>query len=226
MKEQLLALATIVSTLVLPASPSAQVLLSPIPKHLLVTNIKEQVLAEHSLDLTLRDQDTRANQGFGDNILLALHYLKGDPPAGGQVNWEKIRAPFETSFTLQSGEIFAFHDNVLPEFSPPAGGPLVTMNSEFLTTEGYKSVWGLGGNGVCHLASLMNWMASEGGLMVVAPNKHNFALIPGVPREYGTSIRSQSANQNLYIRNNFAYPVTFVFKTNNREVDLKIVKGI
>lgn len=242
MKEQILALATLISTIVLPASgagkltsQSTRPLLSPVPEYLLFSH--QEVLAEHSLDLTIRDENPKANQGFVDNILLALHYLKGDV-GGPKIDWEKARAPFEASFTLQPGEVFAFHDNVLPEFA----NSVITMNSEFMTYEGYKSIWGLGGNGVCHLASLMNWVASEArfdsslasrrsgssarraGLEVIAPNGHNFAPIPGMPKKYGTSIRSQSPNQNLYIINNFDYPVTFVFNVDSREVNLEIIK--
>ena len=219
MKEQILALATLVSTIVLPASQSAQPLLSPIPEHLLVLNIKEEILAEHFLNLTIRDEDANASQGFADNILLALHYLKGDIE-GPKIDWDRARKLFEVSFTLQPGEVFAFHGNVFPEFA----NSVVTMNSEFMTYEGYKSVWGLGGNGVCHLASLMNWVATEAGLEVVALNNHNFAPILGIPKEYGTSIRSQSPNQNLYIINGLGYSVVFEFTANSQSVNLTLHK--
>ena len=218
-KETIIGTITLISTALLPVSHAAAPLLSPIPEHLLVFNIKEEVLAEHFLDLTIRDEDANANQGFADNILLALHYLKGDIE-DSKVNWNWTRAPFEVSFTLQPGEVFAFHDNVLAEFA----NPVATMNSEFMTYEGYKSVWGLGGNGVCHLASLINWVATEAGLEVVAPNGHNFASIPGVPKKYGTSIRSQSSNQNLYIINSFDYPVVFRFTANSQEISLSLLK--
>lgn len=210
-----------VSTTVMPAAASAMPLLSPIP-----VIHQEMVLAEHQLDLTNRLPNPYGNQGFADNILLALHYLKGDVEL--PVDWEKIREPFEVSFTLQPGETFAFHGNVLPEFADPA----VTMNSRFFIEEGYKSIAGLGGNGVCHLASLINWVASEvyppaggPGLEVVAKANHNFAPVPGVPREYGTSIRSQSPTQNLYIKNTFDYPVTFEFAIDAQTVVLKILRG-
>jgi hypothetical protein len=117
-----------------------------------------------------------------------------------------------------ANEVFAFHGNVLPEFANPS----VTTNSRFFIEEGYKSVAGLGGNGVCHLASLINWTASEAGLEVLALANHNFALVPGVPKEYGTSIRSQNKNQNLYIKNNFNFPVTFEFKVDDQMVVLMI----
>lgn len=219
MKEQLLAFATLVSALAQPISPTTVPLLSPIPERLLVFNQQEVILAEHLLDLTIRDEDPKANQGFGDNILLALHYLKGDVESS-KIDWDWARKPFEVSFILQPGEVFAFHGNVLPEYS----NPVAAINSEFLTTEGYKSVWGLGGNGVCHLASLMNWVASEADLAVVAPNGHNFAPIPDVSKKYGTSIRSQSQNQNLYIINSFDYPVTFSFTVSSKIIDLKLLQ--
>ncbi|MCJ7792598.1 MAG: VanW family protein [Candidatus Marinimicrobia bacterium] len=214
MKEQILALVTLFSTTILPASESATTLLSPLPDYLQYQ--EKQILAEESLDLTSREPNPDANQGYTDNILLALHYLNGEVML--PVDWEEVRKPFEVSFVLQPGEIFAFHENVLPEFAHPA----VTMNSEFLTTEGYKSVWGLGGNGVCHLASLMNWVANEAGLEVISKANHSFALIPGISQEYGTSIRSQSSSQNLYIINSLDQPVSFWFKTDSQWLTLEI----
>ncbi len=217
LKETIISAIALVSTALLPVSHAATPLLSPIPEHLLFSH--QEVLAEQSLDLTIREPNPEANQGYADNILLALHYLKRDIESP-EIDWDWVRRPFEASFTLQPGEIFAFHDNVLSEYS----NPVVTMNSEFMTDEGYRSVWGLGGNGVCHLASLINWVASEAGLEVIAKANHNFALIPGVSREYGTSIRSQSANQNLYITNSLDYPVTFRFEADSQAVNLSLVK--
>lgn len=202
MKEQLLALATLISALALPIPRPNNNLVSPIPEYLRVLGDQEEILAEHSLDLTSRDEDSYVNEIFAYNIFLALEYLS------------------EEEFTLAHGEVFAFHDNVLPEFAEPK----ITMNSEFFVDEGYKSIGGLGGNGVCHLASLMNWVASEAGLAVVAPNSHSFAPVPGVPKEYGTSIRSQSPNQNLYLRNNFSYPVKFVFTIEESLMTLRVIK--
>jgi len=130
------------------------------------------------------------------------------------------------TFTLEPDEVFAYHDNVLPEFKEDL---VVTMNSRFYVEEGYKSLAGLGGNGVCHLASLINWTAQEADLEVTAKTNHNFAPIPGVPKEYGTSIRyaevgHNSQNQNLYIKNGFDEPVTFEFEADNEKVTLVITK--
>lgn len=209
MKEQILALVLLVSTFVLPASmagrpvsQSERKLLSPIPEN------REVILAEHHLDLRTRNKNPYTNKVFADNILLALDF-------------------FPDSFTLAPGEVFAFHPNVLPEF---ANLPVKTGWTKYTAAEGYKTVGGLPGNGVCHLASLMNWVASEAGLEVIAKVNHNFFPVPGIPKEYGTSIRYMpngrlnSQNQNLYIRNNFDFPVKFVFSADSKEVGLKIIK--
>jgi hypothetical protein len=202
MKETIVSLIALISTAVLPVSQAAGPLLSPIPEYMRVLGGEEQVLAEHSLDLTTRDKVEIVNEVFAFNILKALEFLGTD------------------RFTLEPGEIFAFHANVLPEFAQPK----ITMNSQFYVEEGYRAIGGLGGNGVCHLATLMNWVATEAGLEVTALANHNFSPVLGVPREYGTSIRSQSPTQNLYLKNGFDYPVTFVFKVDGEKVTLKITR--
>ena len=217
-KTQLVALATLVTAVILPTTQSAVPLLSPIPQHLMVLGEQEVILAQQSMGLTDRIADPAGNRGFADNILLALHYLKGDVEADN-IDWEQIRQPFEVSFTLEPGEFFAFHANTLPEFKDPK----YTLNSRFFVDEGYLSVYGLGGNGVCHLSSLMTWVATEAGLEVTAPARHDFFPIPGIDRKYGTSIRSQQAGQNLYLVNGFEQPVTFIFEVDTDAVNLKVV---
>jgi len=200
MKQTIVGIITLISTAILPVSQAATPLLSPIPEYMRVLGNQEVVLAEHSLDLTSRDEVEIVNKVFAFNILKALEYLGTE------------------TFSLNPGEVFAFHANVLPEFE----NPVITMNSKFYIEEGYKAIGGLGGNGVCHLASLINWVGSEAGLEVTALASHSFAPVPGVPKEFGTSIRSQSQNQNLYIKNNLNFPVVFSFQTENKEVRLKI----
>ena len=197
---------------------------------------EREVFTQKILDLSTRLPSEYGSLVFADNILLALHFLKGDqtsfklepekPFHPTNMNWEKIREPFEVSFVLLPGEVFAFHRNVLPEFQNRV---TVTMNSRFYIEEGYKSFAGLGGNGVCHLASLLNWVASSAGLKVEARVNHNFYPIPGVPFLYGTSIRYaekgyNSQSQNLYIENNFSFPVEFVFEVKEKLVILKVNK--
>jgi hypothetical protein len=186
----------------LPVSQAAVPLLSPVP------TIQEKVLAERALDLETRAESDYVNEVFKFNILLALDY-------------------FDYGFTLEPGKVFAFHEKVLAEFKDE---PLKISRTHYTLKEGYKVVSGLPGNGVCHLATLMNWVATEGGLEVTAKVNHNFAPVPGVPLEYGTSIRfmpdgsGNSANQNLYIKNTLGFPVKFVFKTESDLVKLKITR--
>jgi len=218
----------------------SSVLVTPTPSQaqIMPVAVVEQtpVLAHEELDLITRLPNPFGAQVFADNILLSLHHLKGDEAnfkleaeksyQVANMDWEGIEEPFSVEFTLQPGEVFAFHGNILPEF---AGQVVKTMDSDFSADEGYKALAGLYGNGVCHLASLVNWVASEAGLEVTAKVNHDFYPVPGVARVYGTSIfyapiGHNSQNQNLYIKNTLDQPVTFVFNANNGKVDLVIKK--
>lgn len=193
------------------------------------------LLAQKELDLTQRQADRYVNQIFADNILLYLHYLKGDADAAGNdqqtttnqktVNFEEVRQPFSFSLTLLPGEVFSFHPDLLPEFQSK---PKKTAPTTFKSTEGYRFVAGLWGNGVCHLASLMNRVAQEAGLKVVAKVNHDFAPVYGVPREFGTAIyymdgaHSVNQNQNLYIENCYEFPVTLNFAASEEKVIMAV----
>jgi len=161
---------------------------------------------------------------FADNILLTLAYMRGIVK-DDKVDWDTVKAPFTYSFVLQPGEVFAFHDSVLPEF---AGKVVKTTNAHFGSQEGFKSDGYLVADGVCHLASLINEAAQHAGLKVVAPTNHDFAVIPEIPREYGTAIYympgqdSSNAQQNLYVENTKDKPIaiTFVYKNNELSVEV------
>jgi hypothetical protein len=196
---------------------------------------EEDLLFKAEIDLSKRWHNKSTNDGFRDNILLGLYYLDGgdDIPLknpnivnSGSIDWEGLQGDFEISFDLLPGEVFAFHKNVLDDYEDKS---LKTMGSEFVTNQGYKVVSGLGGNGVCHLASLITWAATEADLSVTAKADHSFAKIEGVPREYWTSIRylkngGNSKNQNLYVVNNKDYGVKFVFTKKGNILSLKIIK--
>ena len=182
---------------------------------------EESCLAVKELDLTDRIDITSGNEVFADNILLALRRLDSKPSyAQGKVDWEEVRKPFEAKFILLPGQVFAFHANLLPEFK---GQVVQTLNSKFYTDEGYKSFAGLGGNGVCHLASLIDWAAKDAGLETTSKVDHDFYPVPGVPREHGVSINSHSAMQNLYVKNNRSNPVVFQFDTTQEKVIFRIL---
>ena len=75
------------------------------------------------------------------------------------------------------------------------------------------------------MASLMYMVAKNAGLEVYAPANHNFAAIPGIPREYGVSIYSETP-QNLYITNNKPYPIRFVFDNRGDTLTLTIKESL
>lgn len=172
----------------------------------LVTN--QKVLAQESLDLGDRYPVESISEGFKENILIAVGFLNSSNPGG---------------LVLQPGEVFAFHNKgILPEFKE---NKIITQESDFTTNTGYKVVAGLGGNGVCHLASLMNKAANKAGLAVTAPTSHSFAKIPGIEPEYGTSIstRNSPERQNLYIKNTFDFPVKLEFGLDGDLLTLKVL---
>lgn len=79
----------------------------------------------------------------------------------------------------------------------------------------------------------MNWVAKDASfysnnkIEVTAKVNHDFAPVPDIPREYGTSIYyspdgGNSQNQNLYIKNNSQQEVIFNFSIKDNKVDLKI----
>lgn len=184
------------------------------------------VRAERSYSLTDRYPVQMVSDVFRDNILLTLAYMDNRVSDKGNINWSAVEKAQSYSFTLKPGEVFAFHDDVLPQFKDKV---TQTMNAHFWWDEGYKSDGWLTGDGVCHLASFMYWVARDAGLETLAPTNHDFANIPDVPREYGVAIfydpnaSGSSALQNLYITNTFTKPVTFVFTYDGTGLDVKVI---
>ena len=111
----------------------------------------------------------------------------------------------------------------MPEYE---GKITKTTNAHFNFQEGFKTDGYLYGDGVCHLASLIYWVAKDAGLDAYAPNNHNFAIIPEISKEYGVSIynhpnnKAKGQRQNLYITNNKEKAVTFKFEYDG--VNLKV----
>jgi hypothetical protein len=189
-----------------------------------------KTVAEHQISLQDRYKDSFVNDVFKDNILLAINYGANKKVDPTKINWDQLNQPVKESITLKPGETFAFHDDVLPEYE---GKIAKTMNSHFDSTEGYKSDGYLVGDGVCHLASIMYWVAKDAGLDTTAPTRHDFAPVPDVPPEYGVSIyddvASKSATsqlQNLYIKNNKDKAVTFEFDYDGKNLAVKAEEKI
>ncbi len=164
-------------------------------------------LAVRSISLDRRHDNTFVNSVMRDNILLTLKYMT-------------------YNVTLNPGEVFAFHEDVLPEYKEKT---IKTTNAHFNYADGFKSDGWLMGDGVCHLASLIYWAARDAGLAAAAPANHDFANIPQVPREYGVSIYfypgrpEANARQNLYITNTFEKPVSFVFAYDGDNLTVKVI---
>jgi len=84
------------------------------------------------------------------------------------------------------------------------------------------------GDGVCHLASLMSWVAKDANLEVNTPTNHDFMSIPGIDRQYGTSIyfmpgsKDANAKQNLYIKNTLTNPILFKFIVDDSKLEAKV----
>ena len=183
-------------------------------------------LASHVMPLGDRYPVPSVNEVFRDNILLTLHYMSGTVSTN-QINWDEVRKPYRYEFTLKPGEVFAYHDGVLPEYQ---GKKIKTTNAHFNAQEGFVSDGYLYGDGVCHFASLMTWVARDAGLKVEARVRHDFANVPDVPREHGTSIFADPGesfneqNQNLYIENNLDKDVKFVFEYKDGGLTFSVYK--
>lgn len=184
----------------------------------------DKVLAVKQFSLDDRYAVSSVNEVFKKNILLNLAYMDKSVVTKQDINWDNILQPFHSEFELKPNETFAYHDQVLPEYQ---GKVAVTTHTTFGATDGYVSDGYLFGDGVCHLASLINWVAQEAKLNVQVTKNHDFAIIPDVPKEYGVAIFADpnnpntGANRNLYITNNLDHNVKFSFDYENDE--LKVV---
>lgn len=175
----------------------------------------ERVISQKEMPLDNRYPVKSVSDIFKDNILLNLAYMNGTVTKAADIKWEEITKPFVYEFKLEPNKTFAFHSDVEAKFKDSL---VKTTNAHFNATEGFKSDGYLFGDGVCHLASIINWVAKDAGLSVEAPTNHNFANIPDVPKEYGVSIYNNPGSygsnqlQNLYITNNKPKPITFKFE--------------
>lgn len=180
-------------------------------------------LAEHEFSLAKRYNDKFVNDVFRDNILLTLAYASGEKINPQKIDWERIEKTPEYKIVLKPGETFAFHDDVLPQYESKA---TKFTNAHFNAQEGFKSDGYLVGDGVCHLASLLYWVAKDAGLKTLSQVRHDFAPIPEVPKIYSVSIYDypgKSAGdqaQNLYITNDRTKDVAFEFKVKNDELKI------
>lgn len=211
-------------TVVVFATSSGQNSLNVAPA---VADAQRHVLAIHVMPLNDRYPNPIVSDVFKDNILLTLSYFSGKTKQGDKINWENIRKPFTYDLELKPKEIFAFHDGILSTYKDKR---VVTTPVHFGPSDGFLSDGYLYGDGVCHLASIINWTAKDAGLTVYAPTNHDFAHIPDVPKQYGVAIYSDgqkdltSGMQNLYIENNKEKPVHFIFNYQNNSLKVAVIE--
>jgi len=185
----------------------------------------EHRLSERQMSLNKRYSNPFVNSVFKNNILLTLSYMENNVDSNKPVDWNSIEKFSHYEFTLRPKDSFAFHDSLLPSYQ---GKVVKTTNAHFNLEEGFLSDGYLPGDGVCHVASLMNWAARDAKLDVLSPISHNFASIPEIPAFYGVSIYSQkneeqaSEEQNLYITNNLEKPIKFAFDYRNGELTVSV----
>lgn len=179
------------------------------------------VLASQNLDLNTRQYDKYVNDIFKHNILLNLAYTTN-------TQRKSFTEDAVYEFKLKPNEVFAYHDQVLDKYE---GKVTRTTNAHFNSSEGFRSDGYLMGDGVCHLASLINWVARDANLEVEAPSNHDFADIPGIEAKYGVAIystplsRATSANQNLYITNTTNKDIVFKFEKTGDNLKLSILQS-
>lgn len=221
MKDQIIT--TIMAAMFMVSGQPTPGVQSPVPA------VQEKVIGERSMSLETRYANQWVNDVFKDNILLNVAYISGKVSKASDINWDEIRKDSTSEIILNPGEVFAYHDDVLPEYQ---GKTIKTQPSRFGASDGYRSSGLLYGDGVCHLASLINWAARDAGLTVVSKVNHDFANIPEVPREYGTSIYAtggKSINgqmQNLYIENTKDHPVRIVFTYADKVLKVSIEEAV
>jgi len=183
------------------------------------------LLASHNISLEDRYNDKFVNDVFKDNILLNIAYLSDRVRKKEDINWDEIKKPLTYRFVLSPKKTFAFHEDVLEKYKDSVAK---TTNARFNFSDGFKSDGYLMGDGVCHLASLIYWVAKDAGLDAYAPTNHDFAIIPEIDKKYGVSIykmpsqMSVNAVQNLYITNNKENEVVFEFNYKDGELKISI----
>ncbi len=196
-------------------------------QNFLSPSLNEHLITQKEMSLDNRQPDRSVNDVFKKNILLNLAYLDGKVTGVSDIKWDEIEKPFLYEFKLEPNKTFAFHSDVKNIYQDSL---VKTTNAHFNGAEGFKTDGYLFGDGVCHLASLINWVAKEAGLSVEVPTNHDFANIPDIPKEYGVSIYSNPSSkgsnilQNLYITNNKTKPISFKFEYRDNKIKVSVVE--
>src|SRR6266403_4195384 len=110
-----------------------------------VYSSNEHLLGERSMSLEDRYANQSVNDVFKDNILLTFAYLSGKVTNPSHINWTDVRTASHYEVVLEPGEVFAFHDDVLPVYT---GKTVKSTHAHFNSQDGFKSDGYLVGDGV------------------------------------------------------------------------------
>src|SRR3989344_3838520 len=157
--------ATTIATVVIMAMSSPSAMLKP-------ETFTDKVIGEKQFSLENRYAVKSVNEVMKKNILLNLAYLNGTVTKRSEIDWTKVTSTFHFEKTLKAGETFAYHEIVRPEYK---GSLAFTTKARFNASDGFLSDGYLYGDGVCHLASLINWAALDAGLTTVVPKDRGSA---------------------------------------------------
>lgn len=188
---------------------------------------QNRVISTHSISLENRHPDAWVNNVFKDNILLNIAYLDGRVKKVSDINWGNLRKAFIYELVLSPNETFAFHEDIQAQYKDTQ---IKTTNAHFNLQDGFRHSGYLAGDGVCHLASLIYWVAKDANIDASAPVNHDFRAIPEIPKEYGVSIYNYPGHtyanslQNLYVANNAESDITFIFDFDGENLKIS-VKG-
>ncbi len=189
--------------------------------------VPEHILSSHEFSLENRYPVKSVSDIFKANILLNLDYMDGKVKSSKDINWTEIKKPAHFEFSLDPGKTFAFHDDVLDQYK---NSLVKTTQAHFNSTEGFKSDGYLVGDGVCHLASIIYWVAKDANLDANAPTNHDFMPIPEISKEYGVAIyknpytKGSNAQQNLYVTNNKEKTITFKFDYDGTNLKVSVLE--
>lgn len=188
------------------------------PNREAVLGASRVTLASRSFSMENRYDVASVNTVFKDNMLLTLRYLDGTVKSKSDISWVKVESPFHYEFTLAPGEVFAFQDGILPQHKDKVK---ITPGVLFNSAEGFKDDGFLVGDGVCQLASMINWVAKDAGLESHAPSGHK--KINDIPLEYGVGILAPNPYGNLYVTNTKDVPVTFAFDFDGTNLTVSVL---
>lgn len=162
---------------------------------------ERQLLTTRMMSLGNRHLSSEINAIWAKNILLAVSRIS--PLDAGRL---KEDPTFLGSIQMVPDAEFSFVKEA---------GPTLTEKDGFLS-DGI-----LPGNGVCHLASLINWALEDASISGIEINNvvPHSAPIPGIPNNRAVSILSADPKQDLVIKNKGKVTLELVFRYVGANID-------